>query len=506
MATKPTTRPRLWAINGVYATGPFIGAVSVSDPGNGIAGEGHRPGASFPTAAEHENFQQQQLTTWVSTWLYLGSSAGAADAHIVETNTAGRATVHGANVTNTGNETALLVSSVDPLLPTASFANTAGATIVTAQMGNAAGVGFSAPVGTGAGTGFSATLIGTASGGRGIVASLIGALFGTYGIEVTADAASVGGGIRSTHAGGGYAMEAVSTGILPAFVASALASSPSAVWISGGSTSALFVNSGTGAAADAVVATTSNATGYAFRASVSGAATATARGYYASVGGSAIAAEFVSLANHALIVTGDITSPVFGALKITECNARPTNSAAGQLAVVRSAMGVAAQLMESCPEDGGWRGYLSTAGGSALSQVYDAPGTTANAFGTWYTATPFAAINGNAPKAAGKVLVRINLSARSNIEAKDATLGLRIRDMTAPGAPTVWSRFGIGSGDEAGWRLIGTTPTCWTAPMSIMVPITVPAAGGRLWLLEFQTAGPAGIAIRDVSVDFLGML
>ena len=55
MATKPTTLPRVWAVAGVYATGPFIGSVSNSDPGAGIAGEGHRPGSLWPTAAEHEN-------------------------------------------------------------------------------------------------------------------------------------------------------------------------------------------------------------------------------------------------------------------------------------------------------------------------------------------------------------------------------------------------------------------------------------------------------------------
>ena len=58
MATKPSTIPRVWASSALYTNGPFIGDVMKVDPGAGIAAAGHRPGASFPTAAEHENFQQ----------------------------------------------------------------------------------------------------------------------------------------------------------------------------------------------------------------------------------------------------------------------------------------------------------------------------------------------------------------------------------------------------------------------------------------------------------------
>ena len=56
MATKPSTSPRLWGTNALYTTGPFIGQPGKVDPGVGVAAEGHRPGAAFPTPAEFKGF------------------------------------------------------------------------------------------------------------------------------------------------------------------------------------------------------------------------------------------------------------------------------------------------------------------------------------------------------------------------------------------------------------------------------------------------------------------
>ena len=104
MATKPVTLPQAWGVGPNWTTGPFIGSPVKSDPGVGIAADGHRPGSNFPTAAEHENFQQFQVTKWVRDWLFAGSSLGLPDAHIVETNATGRATLHGLDVDNNNDE------------------------------------------------------------------------------------------------------------------------------------------------------------------------------------------------------------------------------------------------------------------------------------------------------------------------------------------------------------------------------------------------------------------
>ena len=134
MATKPVTYPNIWDSSGIYTTGPFIGSVSIVDPGVGVAGEGHRPGSLYPTAAEHENYQQFQLTTWVTTWLALGSSAGAADAHILETDSVGRFRAVGARFVDAVDETVLDITGANTLVP-AVFV-TSAATSYQANMGN----------------------------------------------------------------------------------------------------------------------------------------------------------------------------------------------------------------------------------------------------------------------------------------------------------------------------------------------------------------------------------
>ncbi len=113
MATKPLTIPNRWASDALYSSGPFIGDVCKVDPGAGVAGEGHRPGSLLPTAAEHENYQQNQVTTWVIDWLSLGSSAGASDAHIVETDAAGRTALTGLVVDDPVDEGAVEITGVN---------------------------------------------------------------------------------------------------------------------------------------------------------------------------------------------------------------------------------------------------------------------------------------------------------------------------------------------------------------------------------------------------------
>lgn len=116
MATKPTTLPRIWAQNTNYVNGPFVGSIQKVDPGPAAA-EGHRPGSAFPTPAEWQNYQQYWEDVWIVDWLALGSSAGAADAHIVETDSTGRSRIHGVTVQNGADEIALVVAGAPTTQP-----------------------------------------------------------------------------------------------------------------------------------------------------------------------------------------------------------------------------------------------------------------------------------------------------------------------------------------------------------------------------------------------------
>lgn len=493
MATKPSTIPRVWASSALYTNGPFIGDVMKVDPGAGIAAAGHRPGANSPTAAEHENYQQNQLTKWVADWLYLGTSGPLATAHLQETDATGRAGILGVDITDPNDETALSVTSANTLAPGSLFTCTTGATAVQAAIGNSTGVGFAAPIGSGAGAGF--------------VSRMTGSAFGAFGVDVSADNATSGYGIKTAHAGTGYALEAVSTGPLPAVNITTSTTSTTAAFITGGSTRALLATSATTAGTDAIhgALNAANTTGKAIRAYMAAAATSASRGFYCLATGSGVAAEFSAPLNNALIVTGDTTSPQYAPLVITMQDARPViATTAGSIATVRSSFGVPAQTMESCPEDNNWRGRLTTIGGSAIGVAYNA-GTSINSVGSWGTAVDIYATGGDCPKTSGRsVLMRISMSVRHGVAATQLILNLRILDITAASA-VKWTRSGTGSGAGAGYTFPTLATADWHPPISIIVPVTVPSDGDRQWRLEFGHATAGGVYIRDVSVDFLGM-
>jgi len=499
MATKPGTTPRKWATDAVYSSGPFIGDPTKADPGAGIAAEGHRPGSLFPTAAEHENYQQNQQSTWIVDWLALGSSAGAADAHLVETASTGRTSLVGATLVDAVDETVLNITGANTLVPAVLV--TSAATSYQANMANNAGIGFSAPVGTGAGVGFVSSMSGTAAGGA--------------GLTIDADAASAGDGMRITHDGSGAAciLTATGTGFALDVVGSALALY-GARFVGGGLTSLLaegvgtalgaIIQSSTTATAIALGVVLRNNTGTALTVSTPGGSTTAARGILSSVSGLAAAAELVSAGYHGAIIAGDATSPTYGALKIEEQDTIPSSFLDNQLARVRPGFGIAPQLMESCLVDAGWRGFLSTTGGSAFVLGEFTGPTFANSYGAFYTAVNFTAVNGNAPKRAGrKIILRINISARSGSAGTDTVLNLRIYDNTAMGY--VWTRAGTGTGAGAGYRIVGNVDAGWPQPMTIFVPLTIPSAGPRSWTLEFGNAAGAAVYIRDVVVEALGL-
>lgn len=194
MATKPSSTPEIWASNALYTTGPFIGLSSKVVPAPAIAAEGHRPGAAFPTPAEYENSQQNLITTWIKNWLSLGSSAGAADAHVVETNAAGRTAVTGLTVNDPVDETAVSITSVATAANMGLLVScTTGGTAVATSIGNAGAINYLAGTGSGAGAeGVRVAMTGTPNTGT--------------GYRVNADAATAAPGVRIEHQGSGHGL------------------------------------------------------------------------------------------------------------------------------------------------------------------------------------------------------------------------------------------------------------------------------------------------------------
>lgn len=190
MAVKPLTQPLYWATDAVYSTGPFIGQPQKVVPPGGFAAEGHRPGALFPTPAEYENSQQYNLTG-LARWVFAGSSAGAADAHVLETNAAGRTAATGLTINDPVNETAVSITAAATALNFGLLVScTTGGTAVATSVGNAGAINYLGATGSGGG----------AEGMRIAMASTPNT--GT-GVRVNADATTAAPAIRVEHQGTG---------------------------------------------------------------------------------------------------------------------------------------------------------------------------------------------------------------------------------------------------------------------------------------------------------------
>lgn len=492
MATKPSTLPRIWADAGVYATGPFIGDISNVDPGAGIASEGHRPGSSFPTAAEHENYQQLWQTTWIVDWLALGSSAGAANAHILETDSVGRFSAVGATFVDAVDETVLDITGANTVLP-ALFVHSS-ATSFQADMGNADGVGFSAPVGTGAGRGFTSTMSATVAGGA--------------GVSVTADGSTAGDGIAVEHAGSGAGAKLTATGTgLALDVIGSAAALYGGRFVGGSLASVLGEGVGAGVGGFFLSSSTAGATGLAVTLAnnagagviiaTGGGATSAARGIRSSVSGAAVAGEFVSPANYAAIFTGDTTSPTFPVLFVTGQNARPSSTSDGGWTYLsgESQFAVASSI------DGTWRGVWTSLGGSAQAWATSYAGTYSTLGGVaWVPTVTAATTSANQPAISGTLRVRVTFEARTQT-AVAGVLNYRLVDLVN-GANTV-TYSGAGVGALAGTYLAGVTVD-WSTTISFVLEITV-TAGARSFRLDIQNGTGGDKAVRRVSIDFLGL-
>jgi len=118
MATRPTIPILVRASATNYTTGPppLVATVTKIDPESTLPGqtiEGWKvdsPLGSFPIFAQWKNFFENRNDQWVE-WVTNGSSAGAKDAHVVETDIDGRTTVAGATITGDVNRVGLTVSA-----------------------------------------------------------------------------------------------------------------------------------------------------------------------------------------------------------------------------------------------------------------------------------------------------------------------------------------------------------------------------------------------------------
>jgi hypothetical protein len=493
MATKPVTIPEIWASNALYTTGPFIGSASKVVPAAAVAAEGHRPGALFPTPAEYENSQQNIITTWIATWVFAGSSTGAADAHIVESDSTGRSALVGLDLNDAVDETVLSVVGVNTIAPTAQFTCTTGATVVQAIVGNSTGTAFSASVGTGAGTGLDATLASSAAGGAGVRITTNG-VCAADGIVVTCAAGHVGDGvIIDAAASGGNGLVVLGGTSRPAIDSTASGNQDAGQFLGSGLGSGVVADSGSTAGAAGVTAQALNNTGFGVQATVPVAATSAAAAVRAIGRGSGQGVQATAVNGVGVLTSasgvGGIALQIFGKVNdpTTVSNgALDYNTTTNTAVLANVAGGVYRDVQTS-------RGNMCT--GGAVSG-----GVTTLGAAIWVTAATLTLTGGDAPSRSGRTLrLRFRCEARmTGAVATQGTLNLRIRDTTTPS--TLLTLSGTGSADSAGILLDAINTIAWQRSVVVDVDYSPCPTGSLTFVAEIQALGGTDIRIRNVSL------
>ena len=501
MATKPITLPRLWADNAVYTTGPFIGQPGKVTPSIGVANEGHRPGSLSPTAAEHENYQQNRLTDWVRNWLFFGDFNGIPDAHIVETNSAGRAGLWGLDVDNGNDETAATFTGNSAVsFPVILATGTAGTTVIQADVGNGSGTGFGIALNLGTPTGFAATLFsGLTAGARGYLADLQAAPSGTFGYRGLADATSVGDLLRFDHSGTGRAFVVQHLGTpvggAIATIVGLGAGNSSALQLSGtGTAYSLDVDSSATAGGGGVFADMFNNTGFALRARTAVAATTASRALSAEARGAATAVEATAINGDG--VTARSTGSGGSALYLPGRATDPTVTFNGHADFNTTSQ----TLVVSDQNAAGYRDVWTSAGGLTIGA-----GTVAvtQSNGAWVTAATLALTGLNAPRRGGRSVVLEFVCDARVLTGGATAVNLRIFDVTADPVTPIFLRSGTGSAANAGYNLVAGTSS-WQRTIVVNYPYTVPLSGDRTFRVEVQTATADSIAVRDCVLKIYG--
>lgn len=481
MPTKPLTQPLLWADDAVYTTGPFIGSANKVVPAIGIAAEGHRPGALFPTAAEHENSQQNRLTQ-LARWVFLGTFSPDPDAHLVETDSTGRAGVHGLDVINGVDEIAVNISGSNTFVPTVLASCTTGATVFQADIGSTAGTCYSGNVGTNTGTVFNASLFTSPSGAAGLRV-FVDAMSGAYCADLTN--AGIGRALRVTQTGPGN--EAVLIDSLGAPVATSLVVTPGV-----SAPNAIRALSGT-VTGNAIRAILANTSGFAVHASTPGASGSAARAIRAEAFGAATAIEASGVGNVAqnaalrLTMQNGILSG--SELAFSGRTGDSTTTTGGRVNYNLTT----GTITQSDPIGGGQRDTL-TSRGNFISEVDT---TSILLVGGVYAVVCTLNLQGmNAPRRAGlRLILRFECEARS-IGGAAQTLDVRITDTTAPA--NVATRQGAGNLPGSGY-LLGIATNAWQRPVVLVAPYTIPVAGDRIFTVEIRSASGVPIEVRDAS-------
>lgn len=466
-------------------------------PAVGIAAEGHRPGANFPTAAEHENSQQNRLTA-LARWVFLGTFNPDVDAHVVETAADGRAGLHGLDVLNLLDQTAQTITSSAVAFPAMLITATGGTTLVQADPGNSDGICFLAQTKAAAfPVGYQATMAGSGPGAR--------------GVQVIADATTTGAGIESRHEGSGQAISVTHLGTPSGGSAVTITANGPGVTrgldvVGTGAGESLRVRSTSAPTGNGIFADMLNTTGFALRARTTGGSTTASRALRAEARGAATAIEATSDTGDG--VRAQATGSGGASLYLPGRATDPTNTFNG-----RKDFNTTTKTWVSSDQDASnYRDDWSSRGGLVVG-ADDSGVVTNNSSVTYVAACTLVLTGQDAPHRNGSVIVlSFTCGARSTVNSGSNTIDVQIYDVTA-GAPVV-TNSGVGTSSTSGYRLPGIEWTggvavaqnYWADNIVLEVKYTVPLAGDRTFEARFKTATANGVQVRNAMLKPYGAI
>lgn len=462
---------KAWASNPVHLVGDYPGDDTKVDGGDGVINAGLIPGDVFAPTAEETNNEFNRWTS-VLQWVQDGTSASVAEAGIVERSATGQINAERLIILNTQGQ-----SGID----------------ATGNNGETGVVGRSTRTGVhGLGSGvFPAVLGACSSSGAGVQ----GTSTSGYGGRFTGGGAIAG--VRADGGATGAGLEANGNGGAPDIFLTPADNYGVDIQCGAGALGGIRVLSN-GQIGLYIIQDDPNfeaATLFGDSAAASGVATLYSRAFGT---GDALQVIASSSNGYCVRMTPKSAAPTRGSIFNSGQAARPTDVTDGQLTRLS---GENQWAMSSFVDfdDGGWRGFLTTIGGSALGYSAPVGQQASGAVNAWIDSALCSAGGGNKCKVGGRqVLMRISCSARSNTANALSRLSLQLVDLGAGGG-VVWTRSGLN-----GWSLPNpgaVAPLGEWVSIYTEVAVTVPSAGDRSWRLQFATSLNS-LVIRDAVVAF----
>lgn len=477
MPTKPVTSPAIWASNANWTVGPHAGQPTKVTPAAGESQNGHVGGQTFK--GQHSNYLHNLHTTWITNWLALGSSAGAADAHIVETDSSG----------------ATSVRSID-VIGGSSFGVRAVGTLGAGPATGVIGIGVGAPGVTGTGGNAVMSGVGNALTGGVGVRGLSGTTNGTAGVLGIGNATGDHPGVEGRGSGTGPGLLAVGGGT----AGHGVEATSGTVTGDGVRGTALGNGSGVfGTGSPGVQGTANDTTAnFGVNGSTLGGSDSACAGVRGSGVGDATGVLGVAVDGYAMIAQPLATTR--GAIRVVPQASQPGTAQSGDLYYSNESVGPG-----PLPHDelrvysrGSWRSVMvERLGYVRLFAVNPATVTATTTIVPITVMTPSLAAPGD-PRRTGTIYIRIGGELRRSVGGTTQNAILRVVDVTAgvtidtrtfelfqPGASALWERC-----------------IDWTMAYAL------PAVGPRDFRVEIETTnGAAGsVGIRDASMQIYGVV